>query len=253
MTTSDQQGTEIATTLSGQVKSKDTRTRMAEMQRIAIAVQQLAEDLKTVDCGLEITMGDTRTALLFSAMLGLEDEEEITETRGETETGQNELPMEVDRLTLPRVRMGAIREGQKDIFLDEINTEEFLANCLDGSRIKRNAIPELIIRFAIGNPDEIFDTSDLVELFIALGAFKKTENALKLTDYRLALARVVRKLVACKFLKMLRKGSGRHGAIYQLNPDFDLETPYIRRHFFEKIHPQFYRTRKKPTQRYRIS
>ena len=145
-------------------KGSNLQNKMAEMQRIAMAVHQLGEDLKTVDCGLEISIGDSQTAMLFSAMLGLEGEGETvttevavaednmeetanTPSRLEDVAPEEEGPVELDRMTLLRVRMTALRETQKVIFLDEIDPKLFLKDCMAHGHLKRGVFQFPFLRF----------------------------------------------------------------------------------------------------------
>ena len=256
-------------------KGRNLQNKMAEMQRIAMAVHQLGEDLKTVDCGLEISIGDSQTAMLFSAMLGLEGEGETVTTevavaedhmeetantpaRLEDVAPEEEGPVELDRMTLLRVRMTALRETQKVIFLDEIDPKLFLKDCMAHGHLKRGVLPELVIRFCLGNPGDIFEVAELVDIFAELGIFSKKDfRESAENSFRASVGRVVRKLIACKFLKKVMSGQGQYGPLYRLNPDYDPREEYIRHHFFGKVHPYFHKKAgakltKKHKTRYRV-
>ena len=228
----------------------DLQQKISEMQRIVGAVHQLAEDLKQIDCGLEISIGDSQAATVFAAMMGLSGQQ--TKTGGETavqttspaevtpqpEEEADPLPFHLDRCTLPRIAMTALRETQKVVYLDEIDREAFIQKYSEYGRLKANVITEVLIRLFLGNPGELLEVHDLMLILNDLGIEPADGRE---SSFRTDIVRRLRKLMAAGFIKRVVGSHGIYGALYRLNPEYDPFEPFVKRYFFGKVHPYLHR------------
>ena len=255
-------GKELVFDQSGKPAKRSTQVlnQLDELKALVEKIYDLSDGLMAVDCGMQVRIGNSSAARILATLLGLDEQQSshgfehvsaMTEAEEEAEDEPDSaevsrLPFCQDLLDLPRIRLAALRDTDRLEFLNEFDGAKYIRLRIDQYNsdpyseimpriaLYDEAITELIIRIFLGNPDELFELVDFIQIFEILFKDKDIPGKVIGTD-RHGLTRRFRKLLASGLIRESVKSHGSYGALYSLNPDYDVSNPYLVRHFFGRI------------------